>query len=78
MEEQPSVETGPESEDQDGKEIADLLRGYGEEQGFDQQTCDEIAEMPFFDAFETAYSYLTQAGLDPDEVLAEFTEEPEE
>lgn len=35
---------------------------------------DEIALMPFDEAFETAYGYLVQAGLDADEILAPFTE----
>lgn len=78
MEELSKNEAGVEIEDQDGKAIADRLKSFGDESGFDQQTCDEIAEMPFFDAFETAYSYLTQAGLDADEVLAEFMQEPQE
>jgi hypothetical protein len=71
-------EQGFEIEDDSGKKIADTLRGYGEEHGFDTQTCDEIAAMPFPEAFETAYGYLTQAGLDPDVVLARFMQEPEE
>lgn len=35
----------------------------------------KLAEMEFEDAFETAYSYLMQAGLDPDELLTSFIEE---
>jgi hypothetical protein len=58
--------------------IAEILRGLGEEYGFDYETCDEIVAMPFEVAFETAYSYLTQAGLDADEILADFVEETEE
>lgn len=61
-----------------GKEISDILEQYGEEHGFDAETCEEIAAMEFPDAFETAFSYLTHAGLDPDEILATFMEEPEE
>jgi hypothetical protein len=34
--------------------------------------------MSFDEAFESAYGYITQAGLDADEILADFTEEPEE
>ena len=59
------------------KKIAEALRALGEDFGFDNETCDEIAEMPFEDAFEAAYSYLVQAGLDPEEVLADFMEAPE-
>lgn len=73
MEEQPNLEQGPEAKTESQK-IADELRGLGEELGFDSETCDEIAEMPFDDAFETAFGYLTQAGLDPEEVLVDFLE----
>jgi hypothetical protein len=34
--------------------------------------------MDFEDAFETAYSYLTQAGEDPEEHLADFLEPPDD
>ena len=61
-----------------GQELADVLRSYGEERGFDEETCQEVADMPFGEAFEVAYGYLTQAGLDPDEILAPFMEQPEE
>ncbi len=65
--------------EQPGKEIADLLSSrYGEEHGFDPETCAEISAMTFDEAFETAYGYLAQAGLDPDEALAKFMEEPQE
>jgi hypothetical protein len=67
-----------ESQEDSGNEIAEVLRGYGEEHGFDAETCEEIAAMPFPEAFETAYSYLTSAGLDADTVLACFMQEPEE
>jgi hypothetical protein len=67
-----------EGEHDSGFEIARVLSGFGSELGFDAQTCDEIAEMPFPEAFETAYGYLAQAGLDPDEVLAQFMQETEE
>jgi hypothetical protein len=30
-----------------GQEIADILRSYGEEHGFDEETCQEVADMPF-------------------------------
>lgn len=56
------------------QEIADKLRALGEDWGFDQETCDEIAQLPFGEAFEMAYSYLVQAGFDPDEILADFME----
>lgn len=72
MEHEPTLERSP------SQEIADKLRGIGEEAGFDPETCDEVSEMDFPDAFETAFGYLAQAGLDPEEVLAEFMEEPEE
>lgn len=56
------------------KKIAETLKALGEDFGFDDETCVEIAEMPFEDAFEASYSYLVQAGLDPEEVLANFIE----
>lgn len=55
-------------------EIADVLKGFSEAHGLDIETCAEIASQPFEEAFQTAYSYLTQAGLDADEILARFTE----
>lgn len=55
-------------------EIARILSSIGEEYGFDKETVDEIAEMPYTQAFEVAYGYLVQAGLDPDDILAAFTE----
>jgi len=60
------------------KKIAETLESLGEDFGFDKDTCDEIAEMSFDDAFETSYSYLVQAGLDPEEVLADFMEASEQ
>lgn len=59
------------------QEIAGILRGFGEDYGFDPETVEEIAEQSFEEAFETAYGYLTQAGLDADEVLGSFMEQPE-
>ena len=53
-------------------EVASILRKLGEDFGFDEETCREVALMPFDDAFEAAYGYLTQAGLDADEVLSSF------
>ncbi len=52
--------------------IAQLLALIGEEYGFDDETLNEIASKPYEEAFELAYGYLTQAGLDADEVLAPF------
>jgi hypothetical protein len=60
------------------EEISEGLGRLGEELGFDSVTCDEIAVMPFDEAFESAYGYLTQAGLDADEILADFIEKSEE
>lgn len=71
-------EQQPTPEVENSKEIADLVREFGDEFGFDEGTCDELAELPFDEGFEVAYGYLTQAGLDPDEVLAPFTEEPQD
>jgi DNA polymerase III delta subunit len=70
---QTSREIGPVHPSQ---EIASVLSTLGEDQGFDSETCDEIAQMPFEDAFETAYTYLISAGLDPDDLLRQFMETP--
>ncbi|HTE58348.1 MAG TPA: hypothetical protein VK694_06400 [Verrucomicrobiae bacterium] len=50
------------------------MASLGEDNGFDDQTCYEILDMPLPEAFETAYSYLTQAGLEADTILADYTE----
>lgn len=60
------------------KKIAETLKALGEDYGFDNETCDEIAEIPFEDAVEAAYGYIVQAGLDPEAVLADFIEAPEQ
>lgn len=73
MEEHPSQESENSSQG-----IADVLSRYGEEHGFDPETCEEVAALPFEEAFSTAYGYLAQAGLDPEEVLANFMEVPAE
>lgn len=54
--------------------VADVLRGIGEEYGFDAETCDEVAPHPFDEAFEIAYGHILQAGLDPDILLGSFTD----
>jgi hypothetical protein len=54
--------------------MANKLDSIGEEHGFDLQTCSDLLEMSFPEAFEVAYSYLIQAGLDADSILAEFME----
>lgn len=59
-------------------EIANLLSVIGDEFGFDAETCAEIAAEPYVQAFETAYSYLMQAGLDADVVLAPFVKSSQE
>lgn len=53
-------------------EIARLLAVLGEEYGFDDETINEIAAEPYSQAFEMAYGYLMQAGIDADEVLSAF------
>jgi hypothetical protein len=55
--------------------LADVLRQFGDEHGFDPETCDEIEAMPFEEAFEIAYGYLAQAGVDSDEALGIFLED---
>ena len=56
-----------------GSEIADALAPF-EDDGLDPETRTEIAVLPFDEAFETAYGYLMQAGLDADEILSPFME----
>lgn len=56
-------------------EIARVLAAFGEEYGFDDETVAEIASDSYDQAFETAYGYLMQAGIDADEVLSDFIEE---
>lgn len=56
-----------------GSEIADALAPF-EDDGLDPETRAEIAVLPFDEAFETAYGYLMQAGLDADEILTPFME----
>jgi hypothetical protein len=69
-------QTDPEANDEDWLRyrMVNRLSTLSEEHGFDDQTCYEILEMPFSEAFETAYGYLTQAGLDADTILADFME----
>ena len=73
-------EADPESSDEGwlSYRLANRLSSIGKEHGFDDETCYEILEVPFSEGFETAYGYLVQAGLEPDEVLAQFIEEPKE
>lgn len=51
-----------------------MLEGIGEDFGFDIETCSEIASLPLIDAIEMVYSYLVQAGFDPEDVLSDFLE----
>jgi hypothetical protein len=57
-------------------EIARILSMYGEEFGFDEQKVTELAAEPFEEALEIAYGYLTQVGLDADEILNDFMDDP--
>ncbi|OGL29984.1 hypothetical protein A3D14_02685 [Candidatus Saccharibacteria bacterium RIFCSPHIGHO2_02_FULL_47_12] len=58
------------------QDIADVLsHTQSEEFKLDAETIAEIAAMDFEEAFETAYSYLAQAGLDADGVLAHWIEQ---
>lgn len=68
-----ALEGKPDDEPQSSRELAEAMAQY-EDYGFDPETRDEIAAMPFDEAFETVYGYLTQAGLDADEILGEFTQ----
>lgn len=56
-------------------EIARILAELGDEFGFDYETIVQIADEPYEQAFETAYRYLVQTGLDADEVLRAFVEQ---
>jgi hypothetical protein len=59
-----------------GQEIAEMLGStFGPDIGFDEETIAELSTKPFEEAFETAYSYLSQAGVDPDVALAPWVEE---
>lgn len=53
-------------------EVIVVLKELGDEFGFDDETLQEISETSFEEAIELAYGYLTQAGLDADEVLGCF------
>lgn len=55
-------------------EIISVLDDLGENHGFDAETLDEIKALSFEEGYEVAYGYLTQAGLDADEILTRFTE----
>lgn len=65
------LENEHDTESHSSKEIAESLALY-EDYSLDPETCSEIAAMPFDNAFETAYGYLVQAGLDADEILVQF------
>lgn len=65
------LENEHDTESQSGKEIAESLAPY-DDYGLDLETRTEIAAMPFDEAFEAAYGYLVQAGLDADEILIQF------
>jgi hypothetical protein len=54
--------------------MVNRLSSLGETHGFDDETCYEILAMPFPEGLETAYSYLTRAGLNADTILADFIE----
>lgn len=71
--------SGPEFEPKTpSQEIADMLgANYGEDFGFDEKTLSELAGLSFNEAFEVAYGYLTQAGIDADDALASWMENPE-
>ena len=49
-------------------ELARVLHSHG----FDEETIAEIAIEPYDQAFEMAYGYITQAGLDADQILSVF------
>lgn len=55
-------------------EMVTVLSELGKDHGFDDGTLEDIKSLPFEEAFETAYGCLTQAGLNADEILAQFLE----
>jgi len=59
------------------KEIADILRTYGDDYGFDEETCQEVAELPYGDAVELSYNLLTQIGFDAHTILFKYFDELE-
>jgi len=69
-----SRDDDPESSDERwlSYKIANRLLTIGEEHGFDIEICSEIYAMPFPESSEAAYGYLVQAGLNADDILAEF------
>jgi hypothetical protein len=64
----------PEGYSGTGEELAEILQRIGFEAG----TCQKIAAMPFPEAFNTAQRCLEEFDFDADEILAPFTEEPDE
>jgi hypothetical protein len=52
--------------------MADMLHSQYKQNGFDYETCNDIANMTIEEAVETAYRYLVQAGLDPKDVLINY------
>jgi hypothetical protein len=69
-EQQPSFEKEPLPTT--GRECAKILTTFGEDYGFDAQTYQEIADLPFAEALSDAYGMLMQAGLDANELLAKY------
>ncbi len=65
---------GPHEDDPLSLEIVTVLGELYAEHGFDDKTLEDIKSLPFAEALETAYGYLTQAGLNADEILAQFIE----
>jgi hypothetical protein len=53
-------------------EIARTLSTIGDDFGLDEETIAEMAATPYDQAFETAYGYLIQEGLDADVILSAF------
>lgn len=56
-------------------ELARVLHTLGQDYGFDNETVAEVAIVPYEQAFEMSYSYITQAGLDADQILSVFVKD---
>lgn len=69
-----AVESFETQESGNMKKLVEILQSLDQEYGFDTETIDELSQLSFEEAFSEAYSYITQAGLDPEEILAELME----
>lgn len=52
--------------------LSDVLKTFGDDYGFDEETCEKVAAMAYPQALEVAEGLLAHANLNPDELLAPF------